>query len=529
MNSERWFHAFIVGWLVVVGAIVRWVGLEFFAWSPDDVLILGIAQSETLLKLVENAMREAHPPLYYVLLRVVATVSSSEAFLRATMIGIGLLAVPVIYRTGIRFVGKVGAVVMALLPALACGPVLETTSLRHYSAVLLIASVGWHVFLRYREKKSRAVLCYYAFVVLLGVSTHYALLLLFGTLGLSHLVVLLAGKTDRRHALWFVLVHIPAALAAVYFIWAHMSAQWMGHGHYNYIVNFAYRHLFPDSANAWFHNSLALGVFLSFPVAGGVTAMLTALFGVIAVFFKRDFGLVAIVLCVVVAQILTTALKAYPFGATRHCLYLLPLFAYALGVGVQVIWEGKLLSKTRVRLNPTVASLVVLLAVSVPLLVYLLGQNAYRLAPTAHSSFPVLRADYEELFGELSKGLTPGRLVLSNRQSSMYLRYASKNISGTQVSGIVHRVVFEGALVYYLDDRSAIHSRAILLTFINDIARLHKVPPDAHVYLFNIGWEGAGIETLAVQPVITPHERIVRNSSGELLLVRLDKLRKILR
>ena len=84
MNSKRWLHVFIVGWLVVVGAIVRWVGLDEFAFSPDDVLILGIAQSPTLQELFENAAREAHPPLYYALLRVVAMFGSSEAYGRQT-------------------------------------------------------------------------------------------------------------------------------------------------------------------------------------------------------------------------------------------------------------------------------------------------------------------------------------------------------------------------------------------------------------------------------------------------------------
>ena len=81
MTSERRFHAFAVCWLLTLGVVVRWTGLSAFAFSPDDTLILGIAQSDTLGNLFENASREAHPPLFYVVLRMVAMFGTGEVYL----------------------------------------------------------------------------------------------------------------------------------------------------------------------------------------------------------------------------------------------------------------------------------------------------------------------------------------------------------------------------------------------------------------------------------------------------------------
>jgi hypothetical protein len=542
MTAERWFHALVVVFLIVLGVIVRWTGLAEYALSPDDALILGIAQSETLGKLFENAMREVHPPLFYIVLRIVAAFGESEAYLRGAMMGIGLASVPVVYATGLRFVGKVGAIVMALIPALSIGAVLETTSLRHYPLVILISSIGWYLFLRYRESKSSKILYAYAVVVLLGVLTHYSQLLLFSAFGITHLIGLSSAKATRRDAIRFVVVQLPAALVALFFVWTHVAAQWTkGQGHYDYIVKVAYAKIFPKDLAHWVENTLELGTWLSFPNLAGLVAIGFAVIGLVMIPIKRGVAVLAVILCVIGFQLAGTLASSYPFGPTRHCLYLLPLFAFAFGFGVHTVtmWFLKRLEDTWI---PSMVGGAIAVVAGLFFTYDYIDNETYRteqFVPAAavsgagsrywsHASFPVKRADHAELFGALERIVRPGMHIITNRQSSMYLRRAVANISGTQVRGELYKVSYRDAAFYYRDDRSVEHVPQGLRSLVVGVVREGGLAPTQPVFLFTVGWNQAVIELLAHQANLGPKRVLALNSSGALVQMRLDRLLQVL-
>lgn len=532
MNSERWFHVFVVCWLIVVAGIARWTGLENYALSPDDVLILGIAQSETLGELFENASREVHPPMFYLVLRMVALFGSDEVFLRAVMMALGLLSIPVVYFAGVRFIpSKVGAVAMGLAAALSPGALLETTTLRHYSLVVLLSSVGWFLFLWYRESRKSSVLYGYGALVLLGILTHYSQLILFGAIGVAHLIVLLSAKDTRKYAIRFCAVNVPGALVGLYFVWAHVTKQWMGSGHYDYIVNHAYRLIFPTDAEMWLNNTVDLGTWLSMAHVPGNVAGVLAILGLVILRFGRGRGLLAVILCVIGFQVIGTTTKAYPFGSTRHCLYLLPIFAFALGVGVgaPIDWALRKVKKSQRSARSMITRVILLVGVSVPMTYTYVRDRSYRDSVPAHASYPVLSSDFAQLMSKLNEQVRPGMSIVTNRQSSMYLRYETKNISGMQVVDVLYKIPYRGADFYYLDDKSVAHDPPTLGALIEAVVHHGKIRPSQPVYLFTVGWNMSTIESLSQSSQLAPGEVLVANSSGVLLRLPLERLRRFFR
>ncbi len=208
-----------LAWLTVIsllGFTARLVGLgEQSLWLDETFSWLVASQSldQGLRIALENFV---HPPLYYLLLHLVALMDQGEFALRFPSVVFGLLGIPLIYRLGRELPGErsrarqVGLLAAALL---AVNPfhVWFSREVRSYEFVFLLSLLILYTFHQLLQGRNR----WLAFVAVCALAylTHYFVLLL----ALAEFVYFLLNfrrryRLFRRWALAQALAFVPLAL-----------------------------------------------------------------------------------------------------------------------------------------------------------------------------------------------------------------------------------------------------------------------------------------------------------------------------
>ncbi len=191
MTNRRLFEwSTILEWSAIlattlVAALLRFYQLGSVSLWDGEIFTLLFTQYDWGILIPSVSVFSAHPPLWFVLTKLIAAAGWNEALLRAPAAFAGIAAVPALYVLGKRLlnarVGLFGAALLALSPM----HVLFSQNARNYAFFVLLVILIVYAAYRATQTPRTAARWWVLFAVcaLAGLYTHYLFILpLFGTI-----------------------------------------------------------------------------------------------------------------------------------------------------------------------------------------------------------------------------------------------------------------------------------------------------------------------------------------------------------
>jgi 4-amino-4-deoxy-L-arabinose transferase-like glycosyltransferase len=151
------------------------------AWwlNPDEGIYYAVVTRRSFADFWAEAMATAHPPLYFLILRGIAVVSTDFAWLRSVALISGVAAVYAFIALG-RELGNVDArgrltgLLAGLLIAVSPRAVALSQVVRPYMLLLLLLAAALSFLLRFARLRSNGSLVAYAACVCVALMLHYS-------------------------------------------------------------------------------------------------------------------------------------------------------------------------------------------------------------------------------------------------------------------------------------------------------------------------------------------------------------------
>lgn len=323
--------------VLVAAAAVRAFGLTEWWLNPDEGIYYSIVTHESPGGFWEEVSSNAHPPLYYLFLRGLSTLTWDFLWLRAPALVFGVAFVAVAWAVARRLSGPgpgadVAGIVAALLVAFAPGMVELSQVIRPYTLQLTLLGGALLCLLRYLDDGGRAAIAGYAGLVGLAVLTHYSSALALGAFGLLVLHDGVEHGFERpRWRVAFAVHAVPAVLLGAVYLF-HLRELMGSALAADTLAGWLDPYMIDDPTDAWlafvgFHHMIA------YPWMRGAVVLLTAAAVVTSAVSGR--GVTRRPAVLVTGGFLVAgaaaALGVYPLGSTRHSAWLVVLVAPAIG------------------------------------------------------------------------------------------------------------------------------------------------------------------------------------------------------
>ena len=198
-------------------------------------------------------------------------------------------------------------------------------------------------------------------------------------------------------------------------------------------------------------------------------------------------------------------LKLFPFGGTRHSIYLLPLVCLPAGAAVQYGFDVLKKLFPAAAVNQRAPYVYGILAAMV---IFLTGALAYTLKGYTYSpqynggmEFPVPRADYDRIMRYLMHSAQQPGALLTDLQTYHYFAFSNQEEESgkkTQLTNIALGFLtfdwqdFGGYLIFVWE----FNNREIINAALQALKKHAVLTRFPTIYLVNIGWESGFIETV---------------------------------
>jgi Dolichyl-phosphate-mannose-protein mannosyltransferase len=348
----------IAAGFVALGFCVRVLAAWGTFLNPDEALHFFIANRSSLGAVYQASHTMAHPPLLFLVIYWLRPLGTSEFALRLPTILCGTAFCWVFFRWLTRLAGRavglVGLIFVALLPPI----VSVTAQVRQYGLLLLFLMLGAHFLeLAFAADSpvamaasavwfSLALFSHYSAIIFVGVVGIYSLLRVFASrISVSTLVVWIAGEIGALAEIAFLFVtHISKIKHTT------MAEQafdgWLRKSYFHRgqesVVTFVFTRTF--SLFQYMFGQLVIGDLITVLFIVGIILLIR---GRVRIGDSAP-GQSALLTLVVLPFVLNCTfglLDIYPYGGTRHCMFLvifaLPVVATCVvKIGRQDIFRG---------------------------------------------------------------------------------------------------------------------------------------------------------------------------------------------
>ena len=318
--------------------------------NPDEATNYLIARQASLGAVYRASLTSPHPPLYFFLLYLWRLLGSSEFMLRLPSILAGTAFLWVAYRWVAETMGRVAGLATVLV--LAFSPLLISLSaeVRSYALLMLLTAGALWTLERAFRRSSRSYLLLSAALLYLAILTHYSAIVLAIALGIYGLVrVLRREMPANASGAWVAVQAIAAGLCIVLYVThlSHLKGSGLERSASDIWLRASYFHrgessllLFPLQATGYLFRYLFDSRLL------GISGALLALAGVILLVVKpaapaRRLTALLLVLPFLVAIGFALA-GVYPYGGTRHNVFLILFATAVIGAVIERIVRGRM-------------------------------------------------------------------------------------------------------------------------------------------------------------------------------------------
>ncbi len=322
----RYWRLLAVG-VVAAGLLLRLPWPSDWWLNPDEGIYFAAVTDPSFADFWAEAKASAHPPLYFLILRGVASVTTDFAWLRSVALVSGVALVGIFIALG-REVGGRG--VRGLLSGLASGVLVAASPraitlsqvIRPYTLLLLLIASALLLLLRHLRLRTRGTLVGYAVSMSVALTLHYSAV---GALGVFGLLVLADGMRSgfggpewRRLAMAQL---APGLTLVVLYAW-HLRGLMTGSVAEGALDGWLSAFLTRSPADVWLglvgvHSSL-VGDHLA------ASATLVTLLGLAWAAWTRRWIVLVCGGAAIAIAIVGALAGLYPLGATRHASWLLP-------------------------------------------------------------------------------------------------------------------------------------------------------------------------------------------------------------
>lgn len=495
----------IVLWVGIAGIFIRIWGLWDYAFNPDEVMLSFVADATNFTDMWVGIKNQTNAPLIYVMLHLLIMFSKNELLLRCISLVPGAGLIIVFYFLGKKVSGAVSGITMAFLCAFGYGAVQLSQVVRPYSLLLLFLSGAVYFFAACLEKPGKKYLCGYSLCMLLSIATHYPAVMPCAAVGCAWLLRLIIEKKPFTAYRSVIMAHLPPlALFCILYVF-HISYHLGGGGVYGAIKETYLAPLFPQTFSGFMTNTRDFFGYLYLPPYATLFAVLSML-GVIALLnTARRLLAIAIVLTFAVTIVLTI-FKLFPFGGSRHSIYLFPMVCLLVGASAQYGFDAMQqqaerflpqLNSERAR-NGIVWVLMLVVMLSVGTVTLKLRRYDFLRWYNGSGEFSLTRADYDRIMGHFVSIKDPHSAIVTNLQTYHYFAFFNRDAARAVKKYLAIGLFsfgWEGldgyqVFVWKFDNTRIINGTLRALKEHADLTR------HANIYLVNIGWGTDFIETI---------------------------------
>lgn len=320
--------------IVALGFWLRLGSIRDYWNNADEGIYYHIAHAPSAIANTIIA-GNAHPPLYYYLLRAVASVSDEFVWLRVPALVFGTLSIITLYRLGARIGGAACGIAAAGVLALSPGAIELSQVARPYALQLFLLIGGTSALLGYWQNRRSRVLVGYSLWMLAAALTHYSSFLVLAGFGVALGGAAIGRHFSARELRALAMAHAPVLLLCVALYSYHVEPVLLDSAMRREAQSSWLGEYFAAGPLALWQNFLGVFGYLGGCTLSGVGSIVF-LISLGACLHRKRFALVGMCLSVVLVAVAASALAVYPFGGTRHSAYLAPFLALPIGMAAAV-------------------------------------------------------------------------------------------------------------------------------------------------------------------------------------------------
>jgi hypothetical protein len=391
--------------LCAIGLVLRVSGMSEYWFTPDEALYWAATAAPTLSEAHREILRQAHPPLYCVLLWLLHA-GSALVWLRLPSLVGGCALIALCFGCGRRLGGVWTGLLAATGATFAPLAVELSQVMRQYMLQLpLLVGALWAL-AAYVETGGRRTLVAYTACMLVALFLHFGSLIALGGLGGALFAAAVAGRLPRSRWRGLLLSHalLGAGVLSLYLLYLR---RLVGSGMRQQVVQGWLADQFADS---WVEAARALLGALSFGTGSRTFSVAFAVLLVLGAFAAARRGrwlLWLPALFTAACAVLFSRLSLYPLGPGRHSVYLLAVTLFPAAYALAVAMERAALP-ARARAAITAAA-----AAGLALLSFWQG---------SHGEYTIPKAQAEEVGRWLRSESQPGGIYLTDLQTYWLLR-----------------------------------------------------------------------------------------------------------
>ncbi|MCX5903117.1 MAG: glycosyltransferase family 39 protein [Proteobacteria bacterium] len=488
----------LVLWMGIAGVFIRIWGLWNYAFNPDEVMLSFVADATNFTDLWEGIKNQTNAPLMYVILHLLIMLGKNELLLRCISLVPGAGLIIVFYFLGKKVSGAVSGITMAFLCAFGYGAVQLSQVVRPYSMLLVFLSGALYFFVSCLEKPGKKYLYGYSLCMLLAIAMHYPAVMFFAAIGCVWLLRSIIEEKPSAEYRSVIMAHLPSLALFCILYFFHISYHLGGGGVYGTIKETYLAPLFPHTFPGFINNTRDFFGYLFLPPYATLFAVLSML-GVIALWKTSQRALAATIVLTFAITIVFTIFKLFPFGGSRHSIYLFPMVCLLVGASAQYGFERFLPQLTSERARTGIGWVLVLMVMlSVGAVTFKMRQCDFLRRYKGPGEFSVTRADYDRIVGYLVNKREPRSVILTNLQTYHYLAFFNSDEDRNKKTYVAlgfFKFAWEGldsylVFVWKFDSTRIINAA---LQALKEHAALTKL---STIYFVNIGWETGFIDTV---------------------------------
>jgi hypothetical protein len=333
------------------GAALRWRLLAQEHWvNPDEGTYLQIATSPDERLVDELIAGNAHPPLYYRLLRALARCDDRFERLRFSSFAAGVLAMLALAWLGFAAGGRGGLVMGALLGAMSRELIVQSCVLRPYALQVLMLAVALAAGLRWTATHRARFLLVASGAMTCAVWLQYQSIIIVSGIVLTMLGARVIQRLSRADAIRLTIALAPVIVSLVWLYFAHVRPSLLGSEIQQDAQARWLRLSFPDTTAKAFGRLWSTLRFVNGKALHD-SAIVLALISIGAAMKSRRSVAAFIALGTMVSAAGFARAGLLPLGPSRHCLYLLPVLvataADGLGVLIALMRAGRIAPRGR--------------------------------------------------------------------------------------------------------------------------------------------------------------------------------------
>jgi hypothetical protein len=330
---ERWaLPAALV--LTALGVARRLMELRGHWLNPDEGVNYAAATAPSWAEFWREVAWNAHPPLFYLVERIAALASFDPFFLRLPSVLLGGVTIFACFLCARRLSGPAAGVVAAALAAFAPALVIHSELIRPYMLQLAALFSGLWLLLRWLDARRTGDLVGCGALWLAAVLTHYSSALVVAAAGLGVAGLVALRSLPLRELPRLSLAFAPS-LAGAGLLWA-LHARHLAGGDLESAARVQYGQFLAGRGGDLLPSLVGVHRYL-FGSRVDLLATLLCAVGLASFVVRRSFLLPLLAAGAFGAAAVLSLGGRYPFGSTRHSLYLAVAIVPALAEALRLL------------------------------------------------------------------------------------------------------------------------------------------------------------------------------------------------